>query len=211
MTGRRRTPGDWVYRGPTTDNEGAQNASLASYSHVFFSLGVGESTAHILYDSQNFLKGVAGNSEIMYQAARAAGRRPKTYRVRGQMHWQANVWSLGDELRFGMRIGVFKQDPLDGFMINDATYIMMSAGFGGAQGVDTWANSGRGNLWEHRNYQHFATGNESSQRMFYINTPARASLGPDECLALYIENGQGSESLRYGLWLSTYVSDESSG
>lgn len=74
-----------MYRGPVTDNEGSQEATLASYSPFTYALNGGNSTAHVLYDSQNFMKTVMGNSNVANTAARAAGRRPKTFRMKGQM------------------------------------------------------------------------------------------------------------------------------
>jgi len=206
-----KTPGDWVYRGGITDNEGSQAFEHATYAPATFGLNQGESTGHVLYDSANYMKALLGNSNVANSAARAAGKRPKTFRVKGQITWEASVWATGDELQMGFRIGVFQQDPLDGILLAPATYSMMSTTGSMAFNPDVWANIRRNNLWEHRNYQHFATGNESSRRTLYINTPAKAMLGSDECLAIYIEMSNASESMRYQLWLATYVSDESSG
>jgi len=209
-----RPRADWVYRGNHVDAEGSQDNGLSTYSPYIKSVTQGESAGHILYDSKNFLRDIGGNSYIMNQTGRAAGKRPKMVRVMGQMTWVAGSWSPGDEIQFGLRIGVFQQDSSDGFIQVDASYTMMGGGGGIVNDPDIWANQPRANRWEWRNYQYFATGNESSRKSVFINANMRGvTLSDDECLALYVENGVAASvtSLRYITWLRTLVIDEGSG
>lgn len=203
---------DWVYRGDQVDNEGAAYRGLSTYSAASVALSTGESAGHILYDSKNYLRQIAGNSETMNTTGRAAGSKPKMIRVQGMLKWEASVWATGDDLQIAFRIGVFQQDSLDGFLQVDVNYTMMNLGLSVADNVDIWANQPRANLWEQRVYQHFATGNESSVRSLYVNASMKGvRLNDDECLGLYVEMGQASEGMRYYRWLRTLVQDEGSG
>lgn len=220
-TKRRRERGDWVYRGGTTDETGTADYFDASYAGVYQALSSSGtssvSAALILYDSHDWftvMGGGLGNAlsgGVMSKAARAEGRKAKMLRVQGQFSVQASTWTLGNEVRFGLRIGIFQQDPEDGGILVPAAYRMMTEpGVDQiVQGTSVWADHRRMNQWEHRHYLHFATGNEQSLRTLRINTPIRGSLNANECLALYMENAPGGVALRFQSWLRTYVVDES--
>lgn len=203
---------DWVYRGAYVDGEGSLDWTLASYCGIYRTIsgggGVPESTAWVLYDSQNYFKDVAGQGGVTSRASRAEGKRARCYRVMGQINWTGTTWTLGDEVRFGLRLGVFNQDPADGGILVPAAYGMMTEGGSLNDQTSIWANARGQNLWEHRNYQYFATGAETSNRTLKVNIPISVSLGPDECLAMYMEQQGGGVGLRYVTWLRTLVSDE---
>jgi len=127
--------------------------------------------------------------------------------VRGQVEVQASSWSLGSVMRFGVRCGVFPQDPDTGDALvptgNNVMYDVFSLTYQAA----VWANFTRQNLYENRYFRTFATGNENTGMMLHFNFPARARLGDDEALVFLLCNGAGV-GLRGKTWLSTYVSDE---
>jgi len=120
---------------------------------------------------------------------------------------QAATWTLGDEIRLGLRIGVFEQDSSDGNLMVDADYTMWFSGFI-QSAPNVFANQQRTNLWTHYHLMHFATGNEQSMRVLNVNVAARASLASNECLGLYTQTQAGSVALRWYPILRTYVVDE---
>lgn len=207
---RRRVRGDWVYRGVQQAAD-AIDDQLSTYAPSVKSMSTGESAGHILYDSKNYIRQIAGNNTSMNTTGRAAGKRPRCLRVQGIFNWEADTWASGDDIVVGFRIGVFQQDSLDGFIQVDANYTMMNIGFSIADYPDNFANQPRSNLYERRVYQHFATGNESSVRTTPVNVGIRATLGDDECLAIYMEMAQNSVGIRYRTWFRTYVVDDSTG
>lgn len=201
--------GDWVYRGGEL-REGSLGWELATYHPgVYKTINAATSQAAVLYDSQNYLSDTVGDSLLsLNRSARAEGRRARTFRVQGVMVSQATTWTLGNEVRLGMRIGVFDQDANDGGISVDPDYrIFQTNAFPGGQAA-VFANMRRSNLWTHYHMLHFATGNETSLRVTRFNVPAKASLGAGECLALYLENLVGGVNLRYWLACRTFVADE---
>lgn len=203
---------DWVFRGSEWDDDaGAADPSLASYTGAFRSLVAGESTALILYDSQNYIRESVGTDPanlFLNRAARAEGRRAQTYRVRGWLGWEATTWTLGNNVYFGWRIGAFEQDNGDGGVLVPAGYNMLAPVVFTDNQPDVYANMQRSNAWEHFIAYHFATGNETSRRSMNLNVAARRSLAANECLALYWESALSGVNIRYSSFLSTLVSDE---
>lgn len=201
--------GDWVYRGPEW-RENANTFELSTYHPGRYkTINAATSQAAILYDSQNYLSSTVSDSlSALNNSARAEGRRARTFRVQGVIVSQATTWTLGNEVRLGMRIGVFDQDANNGGVSVDPDYRIFDTGAFMGSMACVFANMKRSNLWTHYHMLHFATGNETSLRVTRFNIPARASLGAGECLALYLENLVGGVNLRYWLACRTFVADE---
>lgn len=173
-------------------------------------MAANSNAAAILYDSQNFLLDSAGDTpgNVLNRSARAEGRKARTLMVEGTAVIQASTWTLGNEIRMGLRIGAFSQNPVDGNIETDVNYAMFANSASIQTEAGVFANDKRSNKWTYWHYMHFATGNEQSLRVINIRTKANAYLDASECLALYLELHAGSVGIRYQLMLRTLVVDE---
>lgn len=208
---RRKPRADWCFRGPIyTGAAGGFEQEGASYTSVFRSFTAGESISLILYDSQNYFHESVGvdPTETMSRAARAEGKRATTIQVKGFIGWEATTWSPGSNVYFGWRIGAFEQDASDGGILVPAGYTMFQGTAFPSSTPALYANMRMQNAWEHIIAYHFAAGNETSRRSMNIRVPAKRTLPPNYCLALYWELAPSSVDIRYTTYLQTLVSDE---
>lgn len=216
---RKRLRADWVYRSNAQSAEDQDEIAdvLGTYEPLIFthSTGVGNSLAHILYDSQQWgaLQGgggvaLGGWTRAINRAARAEGRKATILAVEGIIYWEPSVWALGNLMAIGVRLGCFEQDPGTGNILLDAAYSMWTNEVGGSSSRPSgWANPGRGNTWERRYHVGF-----SETVPFFVSRIAwrgRRVLQPNECFAVYTELENTSVNTRTQMWLRTLVSDES--
>lgn len=215
--GRRAKRGaDWVYRGTVFDNAGAAIDDLGTYSAQLKTLaaGVAFANAAVLYDSHNYTAStVSGAFDAprvrVWSPGRAEGRRAFIHRVQGKVIITPSVWTVGSEFRYGMRFGMFEQDPAVGGFLLDPAYTMWSAAALFASQPALWAND---RMWvkENRFAQRFSSGNETVMWTLSFNFAVRRSLKPNHCFGIYSETPAGSATLIEQMWFRTLVSDEGS-
>lgn len=210
---RARRSFDWVYRPDIWDESGNQVDSRGTYSPIIKSLTVGPSNALglILYDSEERLTAgaawTANNApRQLIRAARAEGRRPFIKMVTGQFYVEPSAWAAGNVVALGMRIGIFEQTSDTGAIGIQSTYNMWSQTAANPWQPANFANDRKSRLWETRVMKTF---NASTANSWVI--PIRASinrtLGPEECLAIYLEGESTSVNMRLQSWLRTLIAD----
>lgn len=223
---QRRPKADWVYRGadyipgdPADNDWLEENPDLASYGHSVqgVTAGLNGAAAWILYDSMNRRAqllntfSTAGGWDtvaLLPRAARAEGRNPLILATEGQLLIRPSTWALGSLMAFGLRIGIFEQDPSDGLLLLDAEYHMRNA-FAGSTGhsqAATWAND-RMWVWERRYYVTFDSTRPAALNLD-IRWRGRRTLKPHQCFAIYCEADSASVNLTVQRWMRTLVVDE---
>jgi len=208
---RRRMPrADWVYRSrEVNEDDGSYLLDHESYGPSTFTVtaGVGGQVGAVLLDSSNYLHENTGISRRMPRASVPdRPRRPMTHLVSGTIDIQPTVWSLGQVMELGVRIGVWQQDAVSGDLITPSANYSMYAVTNYAQQPAIWANDRRNNLWERRFHWAFSTSNDMAVRLLPLVARARARLSEDECLGIYLEVPAGAVNLRGQFWLRTLVS-----
>lgn len=221
-----RGKADWVYRGPLgipgdpSDNDWYIDQSLSTYTPVAQTVTSGPAGAFgfILYDSTNRLSILAntwdtaagfGTVAALSRAARAEGRKPLCLRVSGQVLIRPSTWAVGSLMYFGMRVGVFEQDPSIGTLLLNADYSMLQTT------TQEWSDSpavmanDRNWVWQRHFFRGFRSDEPAPGIMVDINVPMRRSLKSNECLALYFEGASTSVNLSVTRFLRTLVVDES--
>lgn len=213
----RRRKADWVYRGnalgnsvdPPLDN----TDTLGTYTSAIVSIasGLANARGHILYDSQNRFLTLMGPSlggvATGNRAARAEGQKPLMLAVEGGLYFEPSAWAVGNVVSYGIRLGVFEQDPNLGSLLLPADYSMWNTG--SSNGPDVYANNGRMNAREWRWAKGYTdAGTTSVARFHYFRWKGRRRLEPNECFALYCEVPSTSVTGRFQFWFRTLVSDE---
>lgn len=218
-----RVKADWVYRGiidvpgDSVDEAWWVEGDLSSYSNGISTLttGITNARAWVLYDSTNFLNVLVNQYNtplgdqsvgVMGRAARAEGSGALILRTQGQILVRPSTWALGSVMLFGMRLGVFEQDPQTGSLLLDPQYTMMNASSSWSTAAAVWANT-RDWVWERRFYSTF-----DSQRPSWfhidVNWKGRRRLKPHQCWALYVEADTGSVNTTWRRSLRSLVADE---
>lgn len=219
---RKRTPSrrrfkrraDWVFRGNTYDQAGALIDDAGSYvvNETTILPGVPNAQPFILYDShdrivQTVSSGI--NVPVLSSASgRAEGRRAFIHWCKGTMFYRPSAWAAGNAMSFGLRFGIYEQDPATGALLIDPAYTLFSTPGITTLGVSHWANDGQ---WQ-KERRIWVAFNDNSQRMSTsFSFPVRRSLPANMCYAIFAEvNNQPAESVNVILrpFFQTLVSDE---
>jgi len=184
---------------------------LGTYTPNFSALTATDQAGLILYDSKNYLRtmthgGVGGGFGAISGASRAAGKRAAIHMTTGILLVELSSWALSREMRLGLRIGVFEQDPGSGLISVEPGYSMFVNT--GDTAVNSWANAQRRNRWERRVYRGFSSSNEGGLITIPVMARGAVRLDDNECWALYLEVEDGSQNMNITPWLRTLVSDE---
>lgn len=210
---------DWVYRGEAGDiGLGADTGLMGSYSPIIRSLTTGESgvIALILYDSvdrqQTLIQGGAagGQFPVLGREARAQGKRPRVFRVNGEVYCEPSTWASGNLMAVGWRLAWFEQDTLTGQFTVQAEYSMWAPGTATpSDQPSTWADVPF--LKEQRVFKGYGDG--SSQHFMVIPINWKSSRGsrapsPKHCLGIWMEAEGTSVNMRVQPWVRSLISDE---
>lgn len=208
---RRAAPArkmDWVYRsGGYSANDYVQDG-LGTYGPLVTAINSGPANANarILYDSRNYLREFAFSAAgpvALGREARAEGRKPQMAMVEGWVYLEPSAWAIGNVAAMGMRVGVYEQSVIDGFISVDANYSMWADG--PAESAAMWANAQRQNVLERRIWWGF--GDNSAVRTVYFRQRVNRYLSDNECLAIYFEVPNTSVNVRMQCWLRTLVGE----
>lgn len=212
---RRRPKADWVYRSNVFDTAGGLVDDLGTYAPQYQTLIANTSLAGVLYDSHNFTAnaigggipgGGAGVQRPIWSPARAEGGRAYVHRVEGTMFVTPSNWALGSQFQFGVRFGIFEQDPVVGALLLDPNYNMLTAGAAFVVQPALWANDRK---WQHEFREHRTFTDNATIFRYRFRVTVRRSLMPNECYALYMENPAAETStISSKFWFRTLVSDE---
>lgn len=115
-------------------------------------------------------------------------------------------WALGSQFQFGIRFGIFEQDPGTGLLLIDPNYNMLTAGALAIVQPALWANDRK---WQHEFREHRTFTDNATIFRYRFSVSVRRSLQPHECYALYMENPPAETStISSKFWFRTLVSDE---
>lgn len=204
---------DWVYRSNSFDTAGALVDDQGTYADTAQTLATNTSLAAVLYDSHNYVASTVGQTPAdgprvrVLAPARAEGRKTLISRVEGQMFVRPSTWALGSQMKFGVRFGIFEQDPIVGAFLIDPNYSMFTSGALPVAQAANWANDRKWQL-ERRWWVEFNDNNRILQLRFRFRV--NRNLNPNECYGFYMENAP-TESVTIGsrFWFRTLVADES--
>lgn len=203
----RARRGDWVYRDQVIDDNGV-GASDGTWSPVIFAQTSGQANRRgfVLYDSQNFLRQMAGSGAVdrLSNAARAEGKRPLMLEVDGHVYMEPTVWAVGNIIAWGLRILIDEQDPSAGGLVQAAAYSMWANV--GVQSSAFYANQPNW-IAEKRIYKVF-NASQDSHRDFTWNVKFRRRLQAHQALWIYSEGESTSVNTRLQFYMRTRVVDE---
>jgi len=216
FTRKRKTRGDWVYRGWEESPDGDDFSDHETYGPHIWTSSSGLPAGGVLYDSRNYLITTTGGGitgfnvpNSMATAARAeSGRRPLITMVQGYIFYEPTTWAAGTTIELGAQIGIWEQDRETGDILTPSVnWTMWEPGPTVQDQPAVWQNAKRQNQWMTRIRRQFSTSNDQAAGTIFVRAPMRARLAENECLAILLQASQGGVDVRGTLWLRSYVSD----